>query len=169
MKTSSQPLERVSPAELAECPVWEFLPESAHRDETWVQPVRRLPVSSLAGRLVACQVRLANGQSELAILGHVEVDDPKQTEHFLTLSIVRQNGESFDLARYHDAHHERLGPLVLAHFLGLRVSEVFPIEYDISAVATGAAESLRGVIRQQPRVRLSGDELIALALGSSAP
>jgi hypothetical protein len=47
----------------------------------------------------------------------------------------------------------------------LTIKDVFPIEYDISLVAAGAADSLRGVVRQEPRRRLSRSELIAMAVG----
>ncbi|GAB2880089.1 hypothetical protein GCM10027277_56640 [Pseudoduganella ginsengisoli] len=161
----SRSLEKLSYAELETFPVWEFVPESAHWDETWVRPVQLLPVRSLSGRLVASRVQLANGRKELALLGNVELEDPQQNEHFMTLSLVKPNGESFDLARYQDVNYEKSGPLALARFLGLQLIDVFPIAYDISEVVSGPAESVRGVILHEPQVQLSEAELIAMAVG----
>jgi hypothetical protein len=165
METSSKPIDQVSYSELSDHPVWEFVPESEDHDETWVRPVRHLPVNSLAGCLVATRVRLANGSSELAILSNIDLDDTPQNEHFLSLSVIKTNRETFHLARYHDIDYVQSGPSALAEFLGLTIKDVFPIEYDISLVAAGAADSLRGVVRQEPSRRLSRSELIAMAVG----
>jgi hypothetical protein len=165
MNAPIHPIGELPYAALVEYPVWEFMPESADRDETWVRPVPRLPVRSLSGRVVATQVLLANGQSVLALIGNLELEDPAQNDHFLSLSIVKPNGERFHLARYHDTTYKREGPKALAQFLGLSLKEVFPIEYDISSVAKGAAASVKGVFSLKPRARLSRAELIALAVG----
>ena len=165
MKILAKPIEKISYTELSENPVWEFVSESENHDETWARPVSRLPVRSLANRFVASRVKLANGQFELAILGNIEFNDPKQNEHFLYLSIIKPNGESFDLARYHDVNYDRSGPIALGIFLNLPMDAVFPIEYDISAVVQGSAECLRGVVKKDPVVRLSQSDLIAMALG----
>ncbi|MTW03962.1 hypothetical protein [Pseudoduganella ginsengisoli] len=98
-------------------------------------------------------------------MGNVELEDPQQNEHFMTLSLVKPNGESFDLARYQDVNYEKSGPLALARFLGLQLIDVFPIAYDISEVVSGPAESVRGVILHEPQVQLSEAELIAMAVG----
>jgi hypothetical protein len=165
MQILAKPIEKISYTKLLEHPVWEFVPESENHDETWARPVKNLPVCSLTGRFVASRVKLANGQFELAILGNIEINDPKQNEHFLCLGVVKPNGQSFDLARYHDVNYDRSGPIALGHFLNLPIEAVFPIEYDISAVVQGLAESLSGIIQKDPAVRLSQDELIAMAVG----
>lgn len=164
MKTLAKPIEKISYTELSEHPVWEFVSESENHDETWARPVYSLPVCSLAGRFVASRVKLANGQFELAILGNIEINDRRQNEHFLCLSIIKPNGESFDLARYHDVHYDRSGPIELGTFLDLPMEAVFPIEYDISALVQGSAESLCGIVLKDPIVRLSQAELITLAV-----
>jgi hypothetical protein len=46
----------------------------------------------------------------------------------------------------------------LAGFLGLHVEEVFPIRYDISGVAVGLDEVVRGEIPAEPAERLTGEE-----------
>jgi hypothetical protein len=165
MKILAKQIEKISYTELLEHPVWEFVSESESHDETWARPVNSLPVCSLANRFIASLIKLANGQLELAILGNIEINDPKQNEHFLCLSIVKPNGQSFDLARYHDVNYDRSGPIALGAFLDLPMEAVFPIEYDISGLVQGLAESLRGIIQKDPAVRLSQDELIAMAVG----
>lgn len=161
---SAQPIDRVSYSKFAAHSVWEFVPETPEHDETWVRPVARIPVNSLDGRFVASRVRLANGTTELALLGNIKLDKPELNEHFLTLSIVRQNEERFHLARYHDIGFKSAGPEALAKFFELAVSDVFPIEYDISAVVTGVKAAVRGIIRQEPGTRLSRAEIISLAV-----
>jgi len=160
-----QPIDSVSYDAFKKGGVWEFLPESQDRDETWIRPVPRVPVKDLSGRLVATEVVLANGRKELALLGNVDLENPKQNEHFLTISIVYPSGSRFHLARYHDPTYKKEGPGGLAKFLGLKTDEVFPIHYDISSMARGLSVCVSGTIRQKPRAQLSRAELIALAVG----
>jgi hypothetical protein len=157
-------ISELTPADLGADPVWEFLPESHDRDETWVVPVRRLPVRHLEGRIVAARLRLACGTAVPGTLGNVSVDSPRGTEHFLTVTVFCSDGQSFHLARYHDADRHLHGPAALAEFLGVTVAEGFPITYDISAVARGNPEVLKGSIEAEPRERLSDDDLLDLAL-----
>jgi hypothetical protein len=169
MKPHAYPVSDVPYAALVACPVWEFLPEAEDRDETWIKPVLQLPVQSLGARLVASFVRLASGQEALALIGNIELDDPRQNDHFLSLSLIRPNGERFHLARYHDFNFEVQGPNGLAAFLGLTLSEVFPIHYDVSALVAGERSGSRGEVPLEPAVRLSSAELMQLAVGSNVP
>jgi hypothetical protein len=94
----------------------------------------------------------------------------RRTRQFLALTVF--GGESqggFTLARYFDVDYERRGPAALAGFLGLRVEEVFPVAYDIGAVAVGLAEVIRGSIPSEPAEKLTEEELTALAVGRDRP
>jgi len=153
--------EELDPADLAEHPVWEYVSP----DDTIVRPVLDIPVESLRSRIVGTRLRLANGQDIWAILSNVHLRSLRKNEHFLAVWVERE-GQWCELARYHDADHNRRGPERLADFLGLTVAEVFPLTYDISAVACGLREAVRGVIAAEPKERLTEDELIALALES---
>lgn len=164
-KETAQTIESVSYDALRTGRVWEFLPESEDRDETWIQPVRDIPVTDLSGRLVATEILLANGQKKLALIGNIDLRDPSKNDHFLMLSIVLPTGLRFHLARYHDPTYEAEGPSGLAAFLGLKMGEVFPINYDISSVAKGVSACIKGSILAEPTSRLSRAELIALAVG----
>jgi len=165
MNHSAQPIDAVSYSEFLAHPVWEFISEpEPHQDETWVYPVPVLPVHSLANRLVASSIHLANGQTELAFLGNVDLKNPTNMAHFLTVSIVRPTGERFHLARYFDIGYSESGPGGLAEFLALPTEQVFPLQFDITAVAVGHAQSLRGTVPLEPTVRLSRAQRIALAL-----
>jgi hypothetical protein len=77
---------------------------------------------------------------------------------------IEHRGEWFELARYFDSDYARRSPDRLAAFLGLRVTEVFPIAYDISNVARGDPAVVKGVIQAEPEERLSPEELVQLAL-----
>ena len=59
----------------------------------------------------------------------------------------------FHLARYFDPDYESRGPDELPDFLGLSVSDVFPIAYDLRSVAKGDAEVLVGAVTRAPRER----------------
>jgi hypothetical protein len=56
------------------------------------------------------------------------------------------------------------GPEALAAFLGFSVLEVFPIKYDISAVAIGSPEVLRGEIKKDLEESVSRAELAKMLL-----
>lgn len=155
-------IDSLTAQDIAESAVWKF---SADRQdgELTLRPIRRLPVSNLTGKIVGTRATLANGTQVWAIFGNIDSDNPRLTEHFLTISVER-DGAWFHLARYHDFDYEERGPLQLAGFLQLRVSEVFPISFDLRAYALGDPRALSGFVREEPVERLSLDEIIALAV-----
>lgn len=146
--------------DLLEHPVWEYVGDAS---EISVQPIDDLPVCRLRGRLVGTKIRLHNGLWLWAILSNVSLQDPKVTKHFLSVW-VHKEGVWFELARYHDVDYEKRSPLRLAKFLGLHVSDVFPLEYDITDIAVGNQAALKGTIPEIPQERLTEEELIELAL-----
>jgi hypothetical protein len=162
MATRPRPVESLTPADFLKHRVWEFV-SNDEPDETYVNPVERLPVSSLGSRIIGVQVQLASGRGAWAFLGNVDVHDARRTHHFLTVSVLAQD-DWFHLARYHDVDREERGPARLAWALGLRINEVFPIRYDIGTWVTGTADSLLGKIDAEPRDQLSRAELINLAV-----
>jgi hypothetical protein len=146
--------------------VWEFVNDD-QPDETYVRPVREVPVESLASRIAATEVVLHNGRRVWAVLGNVDLTAPRLNRHFLTLSLYIDNAW-FHLARYHDFDVEERGPAALASRLGMPLSEVFPIQYDLSQVAVGDADVVRGTVPTEPAERLSRAELISLAVRGSS-
>lgn len=159
MKDSSQ----LTSADLREHPVWRFT-GSDEPSETSVRPVWKLPVKSLVGSLVGCEVRLAGGKKMMALLGNLDVEQARLTEHFLTLSVYREDGEIFDLARYHDPDSSERGPDAMAAFLGMRKEEIFPIAWDVRHLVVGGPGALSGLIEATPRERLTRAQIIALAV-----
>jgi len=120
-------------------------------------------VKSLVGCLVCTQVRLANGLRVWALLGNIDAMDPRQTQHFLSISVF--HGEQrFSLARYHDFDSNVRGPQAPAGFLGLPLDEVFPIFYDVSQVCAGESAALAGTIEKEPQEKLTRAQLIAMAV-----
>jgi hypothetical protein len=154
-----KPIESLEMADLEANSVWAY----SKCGETLVHPVKRLPVKSLAGKLVATQVVLANGKSVWGLIGNVDPENAQSTEHFLTLSLLKDN-KWFILSRYHDFDYRENGPESLALFLGLPVNEVFPIAYDISRYVVGDSAVLSGTIPKEPREKLTEGQIIALAL-----
>jgi len=163
----AKPIAALTPKDLAGHPVWEY--DLGHetipgRDETWVVPVKALPVADLSNRVASTALRLRNGQLLPGSLGCVSLQDAFMNQQFLVLSLWHDNGW-FHLARYHDVDFAERGPAFLAACLALPVEQVFPIAYDISRWATGLAEVVRGEVRAEPETRLSLSERIDLIFG----
>ena len=161
--TDARPVEALTPADLARAPVWEFVADDSEPDETYVRPVSELPVDSLARRIAANHVALHNGRRLWAMLGNVDLRDPRLTRHFLTLSLYIDDAW-VHVARYHDFDVEERGPRALARRLGMQLSDVFPILYDLSQAARGDFDVIRGAVLPEPSERLSRAQLIALSV-----
>ncbi len=167
-----KPVYRLTPHDLAAFPVWEYADDEEGlpgRDETWMRPVLSLPVSDLTNRVVAVPVALSAGQTLLAAMSNVNLDDPSDHEHFLVIGLYRQDGEKFVLARYHDHERQQQGPQQLADFLGLSMDAVFPIAYDLSSIAVGQPEHLRGTVEAEPRNPQSRRDLMRRSLQKRRP
>ena len=164
MSAVARPLRSVPIEELLRVGVWKFPSEAPQRDETWVEPVPKVPVSTLAGRIAALRVRLADDTLSPAILGNIDLRNPVLSQHFRTLTLIGRGTAWFDLARYHDSDYDSRGPGALADFLGLPLSAVFPISYDLSGLVLGSAACVLGQIPAEPENRLTKAELIAMAV-----
>ena len=164
-----KPADHLSSVDFTKYCVWEYANdvEGELPDETNMRPVTKLPVTSLASRVVGTRLTLANGQQVFGALGNIDLADPLSTQHFLTLTVFHR-GERFDMARYHDVDYSRHDSAALATFLGLPLRSVFPICYDIADVAVGNSDCLRRSIPAVPTSRLSQEALIELALKQTA-
>jgi hypothetical protein len=163
---SAKPVTDLTVEDLARFPVWEYdlggetLPG---RDETWVVPVPDLPVDSLSNRVIGVGLRFG-GREVVGLLGNIDLNDPLATREFATLSVLH-DGAWFHLSRYFDSDRERRGPEQFAEFLSLPVGEVFPVRYDLSRIAVGHPEVVRGRIDAEPEVQLSSSQRMALIFG----
>jgi len=155
-------LSDIAPDDFRTFPVWEFTNED-EISETMLRAIEELPVSSLSGRIVGTQVVLANGSYVPAFLMNVSLDNPRHNEQFITLNVFTDS-EVFQLARYFDPWYDTDGPDALAKVLDLDISDVFPIAYDIGANCVGDPASLRNSFLIEPRVRLSRDEIMRMAV-----
>jgi hypothetical protein len=162
-----RPADSLTAEDFAKFPVWRFT-GSDTPDETYMTPVRQLPVKRLDGCIIGGPIRLANQTVMTGYLGNLDPSDSRSTEHFLTLTVFRSDGVRFHLARYHDIDVAKRGPTALATFLGLSLGKVFPIAYDVSNIVAGPPNLLRGTIAVGPRERLTRSEIIALAVQRSA-
>jgi hypothetical protein len=149
--------------DLLQNPVWKY--ENDDRSsEMLIGPVSQLPVDSLVGCVVGAAVSLSSGRILMGLLGNVDVSNRRASDHFVTLSLFREDGAVFHLARYHDFDAAQQGPQQLAEFLNLSVCEIFPIAWDISQFVTPSVSVSDGLIPENPPERLSQDQLIKLAL-----
>ena len=150
--------------------VWEFDTdhESTHNG-TWVLRIAALPTSTLANRVAALNVKLADGTLVPATIGNVDVKNPRLTRIFLSLSLLCPSKEWFHLARHFDVEYDRCGPTALAQALGKPLDLVFPISYDLSHLLIGVAASVLGEVAAIPRERVTRAEAASLAAGGVAP
>lgn len=162
MIENAKSVESLVVADLEAHSVWKY----ANRDgsgELLIRPIKKIPVRDLSGKLVATKVRFSNGDQSWALIGNVDVSNPRLTEHFLTLSIEHE-GKWFSLARYHDYDYEERGPEALSKFLCMNVDDIFPIAFDIRQCAEGDSSALKGSVPKEPRERLSRAEITAMAV-----
>lgn len=155
-------VEELTVSDLETFRVWQYVNNDS-AGETKVRPIRKVPAKSLTGKIVGSKVMLNNREEIWAILGNIDANNPRLSEHFLTVSIER-NGKWFTLSRYHDYDYAVNGPEGLATFLNLSVDQIFPINYDISKYAIGVPAALSGIILKEPREKLSRAEIVALAV-----
>ena len=166
MPAQSKPFAEVTVSDIAVSPVWEFATdEEESHDETWVRPVKTLPVDCLDSMVVGTKVLLGNGTKRWAILVNVDLDNARRTRQFLVM-MIEKDGDWFELARYFDVDYARRGPMQLAAFLDMSVEDVFPISYDVSALAIGKPDVTTGRVAAEPDERLSDDERMDLIFGS---
>jgi hypothetical protein len=147
---------------LEKFPVWTFINNDL-KGETLVKSVKRIPVKSLAGKVVGAKVTLADGTKVWTIIGNVDGNNSALTEHFLSISFYNDT-KWFHLSRYHDFDYQDNGPLALCEFLGKGIDEIFPISYDLRPYAVGDEKALFGKVLKEPEIKLSRAEIISLAL-----
>jgi hypothetical protein len=164
-----KPVDELAVADLERSPVWQYdLDREGDHDETWVRPVKSLPVTDLSNRVVGTVARLACGEGVFCLLGAISLDDARCTRQFLGFTAFGKDEERFDLARYFDSDYNSHGPEALAKFLEKTVADVFPVVYDISKVASGLPDVVRGTLFAVPPERLSDEEIRSLAIGRKA-
>jgi hypothetical protein len=155
--------DSLTSADLKNHPVWEYVNDESIAPETAIWPVQDLPVHDLNGRLTGTQVRFHDGSYHWAILNNISLQNARSTKHFLGIWIEK-DGRWFELARYHDEDFEHRSPAELAKFIGIPVTEIFPIAYDISQIADGIPTVIRGKIPEVPEEQLTEEQLFELAL-----
>jgi hypothetical protein len=154
------PAESLTEALLRADRVWEFCNDDRMGD-TLVRPVKRLPVTDSDCRLFAGEFTLADGSKIYGYLGNLSLRSKDQNQQFLTLSVFVGRGV-VHLARYHDVDFARRGPAALAAKLGKVPIDVFPISFDVSDIARGNTDCVRGQIPAESLQKLSQDELMKL-------
>ena len=161
--TNSKTVEELLPADFECWPVWQFTLNRETESDLLVEPVKSLPVDTLNNRLAGTHIRLANGSLMMAMLGNIDLIDPRKTRHFLTLSLF--DGRAWrHLARYHDPDFPTAGPEAFAAAFRLSRSEMFPITYDLRQCCVGNPLCTTGEIQASPEEKLTPGEISALAL-----
>jgi hypothetical protein len=143
MKLPVKNMEKLTPDDFIAYPVWEFALDLEEIDDLAMRPVPDLPVDDLRNRTVGTQVRLANGAKVWAGLGNIFLSDPQKTKKALVASFYI-GGKWIPLSR--EMNVEMYGPKALARGLGLEVTDVFPVTYDVSSFCRGDVNATRGTI-----------------------
>jgi hypothetical protein len=162
MTSIIKPVELLQIEDLEKFPVWTFI-NNDMMGETLVKSVKKVPVKSLAGKIVGLKVTLADGTTAWTIVGNVDANNSSLTNHFLSISFYKAKSW-FHLARYHDFEYKENGPMALSLFLSKGVDKIFPISYDLRPYAVGVEQALVGEVLKEPVIRLSRAEIIALAV-----
>ncbi|MEX2358995.1 MAG: hypothetical protein WEE51_11765, partial [Pirellulaceae bacterium] len=153
-------LQSLSIADLKEHPVWRFTDNPEVEQE--IETVHAHSLRDLEGVLVGAKVKFADGSRKWALLENVNRAGKKVNDHFLTITVENQD-KWFRLARYHDDEIDDQGPSALAKFLGKKVTEVFPIRYDLRIPLMSDSGRMIGKIEKSPEQPLDSDELKVLA------
>lgn len=145
-------------------PVWEFDVNSEWlpwRDETWMRPVRRLPVRSLGGRIVGTTLTLANGRRMFGTLSGVSLNHPRATRCFIGASLY-VGGRDVQFIGVPSPAYPYVNAAGLARALSLRVEDAFPLSYDLTGLAVGHPDVIRGTIPAERPEQLSDEDELAL-------
>jgi hypothetical protein len=73
-----KPVESLTVADLEANPVWQYT-NSDGGGETFVRPVKKVPVKSLTSKVIGARVRLANGSQVWALIENLDVANPRFT------------------------------------------------------------------------------------------
>lgn len=160
---------QIGPKVLEHHPVWEFLNDDEHpKGDTAMQPVTRLPVTDLGGKIFGTTVTLADGSRYPAVIGDLDVRPKKYRDHFRSLTIFAK-GKRFHLAKYFQLWHKTHGPDALAKFLGKKKREVFPIAYDLTGLVKGPKDIVRGVFEAEVSNPIPREKVMEIIVGSLSP
>jgi hypothetical protein len=156
---------KIGPKVLAKHPVWEFLNDDEHPSgDTAMRPVDKIPVERFEGRLFGTIVTLADGSLYPAAISDLSFGPRKYWHHFRSLTLYAR-GKRFHLAKYFQLWYDSEGPNALAAFLNKKTEEVFPIGYDLSSVADGPAEIVKGTFVAEISDPLPQDKLMKILVG----
>jgi len=155
-------LSLLNPGDFIDHPVWEFgLSDS---EELWIENVD-VPVSSLGGRLVGALVTLANGTRVFAMFYNLRFDDSDAAVIFLGVAIW--NGSAWvHLPRPCDFGDIADDLQTAAKELGLALSEIYPLRFDLRSVLENDSPGLVRCLDLPVKTTLSMDELVAMALNA---
>jgi len=153
--------EDITPDDFERFPVWEAAIDLDEVDGTLHRPVKELPVHDLGLRVVGTKVTLANGIEMFAALHGIHLESEYKTRHLMSLSFFHMGGW-IHLDRYHDYSLEKNGPEATARKLGLKVSDVFPVKYDVSNFCVGDPGAVAGFVESDPKDKLTRDEILDL-------
>ncbi len=156
-----KPAEDLRPDDFKIYPLWRYLNKD-EMGETMAAPLKKLPAKSADECLTGIEVRLASGKMIWALICNVSGDDAYATKHLMNISFF-EDGKVFHLARYHDACRDIYGPEALSKFLGMKIDDVFPIQYDLRALfSAGDPSALAGTIDKDPAEMLNKRQILDL-------
>ena len=161
MNTNVKRVWDISVDDLSKYPVWNQL-DFDEQGEMLVSPEIALPTILSWRMLVAIQVELASSEKIWALMGNISPAGEDAFENLIKISF-RLGEKWFHLARHFDPEYPRLGPEALARAVGLSLSDVFPIRYDIRPYFIDAPHYFSGALQIHPRTKLTREQMRQLA------
>jgi hypothetical protein len=140
---------RITASDLASCPVWRHKAAERLRpgeDESWIEPVNERPISDAFDHYFGVAVTLADGTTEVALVGKTEASSPEISEKNQLFVFFRPAGQHHWTNSPSWYSPEATDPAALASFLGKTASAVFPFTYDLSSLLVGHPNVLRRAV-----------------------
>lgn len=161
MKMQPKPLKEITPADLDEYKVWQYSPSKD--GNTWLKPITSRKISKFSNKLVASQVKLANGSKLYALISGVDPETPIFSKHNRQL-ILYVNNEWFELAKYYASTDVKkiCGEDVLSKKLNMEIKDIFPIYFDVKDVTDVNSECLTGFFEVSPAWGLARGEIMEI-------
>lgn len=159
MSQEIRKLSDLSVSDITAQRLWRYTPAPVADGEIYVRADRAIHITTLKNKIVGGMISLASGRSVASLFENIFLDDEFLSAHWMLLRVVTERGQ-FNLARYHDYNYDESGPLQLASFLNLSISEVFPIKFDLRSLLGCDSPALAGVIEKAPAIKCTRAELI---------
>lgn len=162
MKKTRIEVKDLTPDDLVSNWLYKFVPSRS--GALTVVPVYVKKTAKFAGKMVACKVEFANKSEHWALIEGLDLEVPEFSRHHREIHIFLNDSGWFQLAQYFDGPAIKAirGEEVLARKMGLSLSEIFPIHFDVRDRSNINSDCLRGDFEINPTWGRSLAEIMSL-------